>query len=287
MPTSTQVLVNSGESIRATFYVDGNATDPDGNTATVTITKDSDGSAVATNAATTRISTGTYAYALQPQAALDRLKVVWSGTFDSLPQPVTTYLDIVGGYFVTLAELRAMPNLSDPAKFSTAELIEARQWFETLAEHHCGRAFVPRYKKLRMSGSGTSTLLLDMDIRSVRSVRDYTDATTYTAFTAAELADIDIDPLGNLTRLTGSWRYGIRNLVLVYEHGMDACPDNLRAAAKDVIRNHLLEDHTGHQEYALQTDVGIIRFERPGPGAPTGNRTADTVLNSYRLISVA
>lgn len=286
MGVATQVLRGSGEIVTVTFTVDGTPTDPDNVAATVTITRD-DGTAIATNATASRIDTGTYGYSLQPQADLDHLTAVWTAAFSSLTQSVTTYVDVVGGYYVSLAELRAMKNLDSITAFTTAELIDARQWFETLAENYCGQAFVPRYKRTRLTGSGTAELLLDMNVRTVRSVKDYTDAATYTAYTADELADIDIDPVGVLTRLTtGAWRAGRRNLSVVYEHGMDACPPDLREAAKNAIRYKLLDDNTGHREYALQTEVGIVRFGRPGPGRPTGDDEVDRVLNSYRLVAV-
>jgi hypothetical protein len=284
---ATQVLVNSGESLHVSWYIDGVLTDPDGTATTVTITRDSDGSAIVTGGAASQLNQGVYLYSLQPQSSLDKLTVVWSATFNGLAQSVTTYVDIVGGYFVTLNAIRTSPNMPDISKFTTEKLIEARQWFETLAENYCGQAFVPRYKRIRYAGSGHPTLLADMNVRTIRSVRDYTSGTVYTAYTSDELADIDVDPVGSLTRLSNVWRFGTRNIEIVYEHGMDACPADMADAALDAIRRHLLENQTGRTVLSVADDLGgVTRYSTPGENRPTGYAEVDRVLNSYRLLAV-
>lgn len=286
MPSATQVLRNTAESLPVYFSVDGSETDADGEV-TVTVTRD-DGTALVTGATATHPTFGRYEYQLSPQTNLDRLTLQWTGTFSGVYQPAaaTTYVDIVGAYYVSLTDLRAEPTLADTNKFTVSKLITARQWFETLAEQYCGQAFVPRYKRIRISGDGSSTLLLDPNIRTVRSVTTYTSATEYTTFTADELAGIDIDPVGVLTRWSATWPYGNRNIEIVYEHGMDACPGDLADAALDATRRHLLENQTGRTVLSVADDLGVTRYSTPGMGRPTGYAEVDSVLNRYRMVSV-
>jgi hypothetical protein len=292
MPSRTQVLRNSGEQLRVTFTIDGVATDPDGQAATVTITAD-DGTAVATAATAARISAGVYGYVLAPQADLDVLTAVWSATFSAIPMAVTTTVEIVGGYYVSLAELRALPNLSDTTKFTTADLIDARQWFETKFERYTGRAFVPRYRRLVMWGSGVDTMQLpDQYIRTLRTVSFGT-----VDLSDAALANIALEASGQIRHF---WPLGIngpddsfgvygstfpRNarITLAYEYGLDQTPDDVADAAKQAIRSHLLNDETGRPMLSIADGAGgTTRFATPGPNRPFGIPDVDAVANDRR-----
>lgn len=281
----TQVLRNSGERLQVTFTVDGVATDPDGNSATVTITK-ADGTVLQASTPTTRLDAGVYTYSLQPQADLNELTATWTGTFSGVTQSITTRVEVVGGYYCSLAELRAEPNLDSTTKFTTAKLIAARQWFETLAERYCNQAFVPRYRRLRLSGDGTTRLFLpDPYVTRILSV---TDTATNTLFTADELADLVADPVsGAVTRVSlGVWP--ANSLWVEYEHGLTDVPDDIHDAAKIAVRDKLLNDQTGRPMLSIADGAGgTTRFAMPGPGRPTGIPDVDAALNGYRLPVVA
>jgi hypothetical protein len=289
---ATQVLVNSGESLHVSWYIDGVLTDPDGTATTVTITKDSDGSAIVTGGVASQAGQGVYLYSLQPQARLDRLTVVWSATFNGLAQSVTTYVDIVGGYYVSLNELANMKNLSDSSKFTPAKLIDARLWFEAKFERYTGRAFVPRYKKLVMWGTGSSAMQLpDENIRTLRGVQFGT-----VNLSDAALANIALEASG---RIQHFWPLGVNGpddsfgiygssfpinarITIAYEYGTDFCPDDVRDVAKTAIYDHLLNDQSGRREYSAITDLGIIRYSKPGPDRPFGIESVDEVANDRR-----
>lgn len=288
---NAQVLRNSDERLQVVFYVDGVPTDPDADAVTVTITRD-DGTALASAASAIRLDQGVYAYPLSPQANLDHLTAVWTGMFSAITQSVTTYVDIVGGYYVSLAELRAMKNLDDATKFTAEDLIAARQWFETSFERYTGRAFVPRYKRIVMWGSGGAVMQLpDEYLRSLRTVKFAS-----VDLSSAAIANISVEASG---RIQHFWPLGINGpddsfgvygstfpanarITFVYEYGMDACPDDVREAAKTAIRMRLLDDETGRREYALVTDVGVVRYSRPGEDRPFGIEEVDRVANDRR-----
>lgn len=285
---ATQVLRGSGESLRVKFLIDGVATDADAGV-TVTVTRD-DGTAIDTAAAATSVTTGVYAYSLAPQTDLDKLTLVWTGTFSGNVQTITTRTDVVGGYYVGLDELLAMPNL---AGFTVPQLIDARQWFEEKFERYTGRAFVPRYKKITVWGHGTDTLMLpDQYISRVRSITFGTvslgtQALANTVFTDDGRVERYWPYLSNATE--PSWGVfgqqfpqGTR-VTVAYEYGTDETPRDVTEAAGIAIRSKLLNDDTGRPMLSVSDGAGgTTRFATPGPDRPFGIPNVDVVANDRR-----
>lgn len=188
-----------------------------------------------------------------------------------------------GSYYVTLDQIRAMPNLADAVKFTDDELSGARDWFEAKFEEYVGMAFVPRTATDRINGSGGSTLMLKRyPVRTVTAVRVYTSVALNTAFTTAELADILVDPTGEITRVTlGAWTYGARNIEVVYTHGQAAPPADIKDVALVAIRQKLLADHSGDRG---NRHLGVAQegvFVRNTQG-PFFNDEVNDVANLYR-----
>lgn len=235
-------------------------------------------------ATTNPAGTGTYAVALTAAqtATLDVLTATWTDAGDS--STTTTRHEIVGGYYATIADLRALANLADTSKFTNDELIAARRWFEELVERYTGTAFVPRYGRIWVSGSSSSSLLPNVGpLRSLRSARSYTDATTYTSFSVSDLADVQVDDWRLYRRSLGVWDYGTSNLLLEIEYGYDRPPADVRDAALIAIRSHLLNDQSGRPMLSVADGAGgTTRFAIPGDNRPTGIPEVDTILNRYR-----
>lgn len=192
-----------------------------------------------------------------------------------------------GSAYVTLEEIRALPNLGDETRFTDDELGTARDWFETKFEAYTGMAFVPRTATERINGSGGSTLMLNhYPVRTVTAVRVYTSVTLNTAFTADELADILVDPTGEITRYTlGAWTYGARNIEVVYTHGQTAPPADVKREALVAIQEKLMEDHSGRptdRTYGVATDGVFVRSILPGKDKPFGIASVDQCANEYR-----
>lgn len=185
--------------------------------------------------------------------------------------------------YVTLNEIRALPNLGDTAKFTDFELTQAREWFETTFEGYVGMAFVPRTATERLSGGRSTLMLKRWPVRSVQAVRSFTTATVSTAFTAAELADLLIDPTGEIRRYSsGTWPADVE---VDYTHGQLAPPADVKRAALIAIQERLLEDHSGRptdRTYGTATDGVFIRSILPGADKPFGLAGVDEVANRYR-----
>ena len=185
--------------------------------------------------------------------------------------------------YVTIAEIRALPNLGDTTRFTDDELAQAREWFETTFEDYVGMAFVPRTATERLTGRCSTLMLKHWPVRSITAVRSYTTASVYTSFTADELADLLIDPTGSVRRYAlGYWPADVE---VEYVHGQEAAPADVRKAALVAIQEKLMEDNSGRptdRTYGTATDGVFIRSILPGKDKPFGLASVDEVANRYR-----
>jgi len=277
--TVQRVLRDTRAQPAVTFYVGTTPTDADASV-TVDIFR-ADGTIFATDAATTGPSpTGTYTYTLATQSVLERFQLVWEGTFGGVVQRQTSYVEVVGGYVVSLADLQAESGLSTK---TPAELAEARQWFEDRAEDFCGVAFVPRYAREVLDGPGSRRLdLLHARPRSIISAKFdgvAQDTTTWDLYEAGYIV------------APSSFPYGFRNLEIIYEHGYDSAPSDIRDAALTAIRSNVLADTSGGGGIpagvtSLITDAGTMVFGGRLT-KPFGIRAVDDVLLDRRVVMMA
>lgn len=278
-----RVLKKTGSTLTVTFYVNESATDPDGQAATVTITKD-DGSVLVNAAAATRTDVGVFTYALAPQTNLDRLTVEWSATFSGVAQTISELVEIVGDFYVSLSEIRALDSLSDTTKFPTARLVEARASFEDYVERYTGRTFVKRYGRETISNTGARLLPTRTPISKVLWAKDV-DGTTI------DVSSVDVLD-GSILYRSGGWGT-TRQITVGYEYGAEMVPSDIREAALIAIRHRLLSARSPYPDrattitseagtFALSTaavdviDVGF-RTQRP-----TGIPEVDAILNTYK-----
>lgn len=227
--------------------------------------------------------TGVYTVALTAAqaAALDSLTATWAIGATVVGQ---TRHEVVGAYYVSLADIRATKNLGDAVKFPNPTLIAARSWFESTFEAYTNQAWVPRYNRCALSGLGRTSLMLDhLDIRRVRSVRIYSDATTYTAYTQPQLDALSVMRTGELISRLDGFPIGSDNIVIEYEHGPDRPPRDVCVAAKMAIEDYLLNDNAANRQYSLMTEAGIVRNSTPGADRPFGIPYVDEVANRRRL----
>ncbi len=295
---TTRIPRGAAATLTHTFYALGTetATDPTG-TPTVAIV-DAAGTTVASgNATVAGGSTGRVTYALPAQATLELLTVTWTATVGGVSLIETDEVEICGGYLFTLIEARnSDASLSSTTTYPTADLVTKRQEVEEEVEDICDRAFVPRYRRAVLDGSGTPDLLLTDtdwaaaqrsagDIRTIRSVSmaDRLDG-TFTAFTVAELAALAIVADGTLRRVDGNtWTEGVANVVVEYEYGLSAPPAGLKRAALLRMRSRLNLSKSGVPDRATSftsADGGTYRIDQPGPWK-TGVPEVDAALARY------
>jgi hypothetical protein len=97
-----------------TFYVDGNATDPTPDSASVSITR-ADGSTLTPSASVDNSGVGVVSITLTPAetALLDTLTVTWTATFAGQAQTFVDTVEVAGDVLFTIAEARAA--IGDPS----------------------------------------------------------------------------------------------------------------------------------------------------------------------------
>lgn len=194
--------------------------------------------------------------------------------------------------YVTLAEIRALPNLADVTKFPDAKLTAARDWFEAAFERYTAVSWVLRTVTETVSGDGGTTLLVSKMFPRTPTAVSLTSGGVATAFVAADLADLVVYDHGALVRLSrGTWPAGNRNVSITYQHGpppgyADVPPADVKEAALMAIRDRLLNPDPNRQ-FAVSTELGIVRNSTPGPRSPFGIQFVDEVANApgrfYRI----
>lgn len=281
MSTPTRVLRDVRSQPEATFYTGTTATEADG-AVTVDIFR-GDGSAFATDASTTDVDpdVGLYRYTLAAQANLERFRFVWEGSFSSIVNRVTTHVEIVGGYIVSLADIKAEVGMS--AK-TDPQLAEARTWFEDLAESWCGVAFVPRYGRDVLDGDGSSRVRLSHRLpRTILSAKIDGTAQTTTGWGLYDDGRVVADNV--------HFPVGRRNIEVIYEHGYDAPEAEVREAALVAIRSKLASgtgSNSGLPSGVTQliTDAGTMIFGRK-PTGPFAIQEVNDALAMFRAPMVA
>jgi hypothetical protein len=280
-----------GAPVTVTFTpVDSNGepstTDP--GTVTVSVAR-ADGSVLVAPGAATATSGSERTYTLSGglNTLLDQLTVTWTAAAATIG---TTVIDVVGGVFFTVDEIRAaVPILANATDDTAATLIQARAEVEALFERAVGGtlSFVPRFDTATMYHRGERMLRLPhYFLRRVRWARYWYSTDTYTVVDPVQLATIQPNEAG-LALLyddTDSWPTG--RLVVGYEHGMDAPPPDVKHQAFAAVRRQVSQFRSAVDSRAISytgPNGEVQRFPTPGLGPwVTGVPEIDEVLKSYR-----
>jgi hypothetical protein len=264
---ATRVLKTASATLERVFYVGETPTD---SSTTVTVVVVDANSTAVTSGNATSAGSGKYTFALPGQAQLALLTVTWTATIAGTVVQMSDQVEICGGFFFTLLDGRnSDSSLSDMTKYPTADLIVARQEVEEECEWICARAFVPRYRRALLDGSGSSQLTLpDSDVRTVRAASVAPRAgQTFVALTATELAALVVQPDSTLKRVdTNIWTEGLQNVIVEYEYGLDAPPTDLLKGAKTRFRTRLNINKSGIPDRASSftaADGGTYRLTLP------------------------
>lgn len=252
----SRILVGAPATLTAAFY-DGGEDLVDPGVVIVAVTR-SDGTAVATGAATTGTGAAVRTYTLAAQTRLDHLTAVWTGDAGRV---VTTRHEIVGGFYAELAEIRALDAVTSEAKYPTALLETARRQAEDRFEEATGVAWVRRHARDILSGNGATRLVLGH--RPPRSLI----AATIDGTVAGDLTRFRLYDEGLIERTGGTtWPKeaagGGGNVVVEYVHGFDAPPADLKQAFLTYVRYLLLDTRSRipDRATAMSTEFGTIQL---------------------------
>lgn len=275
-----RVLRGSATTISVTFYVDGTATNPSPDSATLKVTSAEGTILVAAGTSATDAGTGKFTFTLTPThtANLDLLTVDWTATISGQVQTVTTYVEIVGAFYFTVADARALYPLGDTTKYPTADIVKARNAAEEMLERACGRAFVPRYGMQTFSGTGeTSAMLGRIPVRVLRSVS--VDGSVYAG---DNFTNVLVTGLGTIYNPLGFTR-GNANVVVGYEYGDLYPPEEGRRAALLLAKDRLVQSLHDPRAESITTEAGTVRFGTGTFGIPE----VDSFVDAYRLPAIA
>lgn len=259
------------------FEVGEEPTDASGDVS-VSVTDAAGDLVVAGDATSAGPGSGRYTFPLPGQADLGRLTAAWSGQVAGAAVVQTSIVEIVGGFFFSLAQARASDRqLADADRYPTAALERARLEVETECEAICDRAFVPRYARVVLDGTGETELVLrhpdpDRTMAHVRRIRKVSMAPRadqpFTDFTPAELAALEVAGDGTLRRLDGArFTRGFSNVVVELEYGLDAPPPDLVRAALVALRSRLHIPNSPIPDRAssfTSAEGGTYRLDMPG-----------------------
>jgi hypothetical protein len=257
---------------------------------TVTVTR-ADGTVLTAPTATAQSPAKTGQYQTTLTAAvhtsrLDWLTVTWTGTTSAGVQTFSDTVEVVGGFYLSIAELRDIRGLDDSDKVTSLQLRETCNEFEDLAELYTGVAYVPRFARETFTGRGyTNVLLGHMRPRSVVVASSVSTTGAVTTFT---LDNWRLEPSGVLVTdgdvLTAAI-YGEQNLTIEYEHGLDRPPASLVRACRLYCQWQLLKDRSqvGRDIRSVSDPSGFnttYSMADWDQGRPTGIGEIDQTLNS-------
>jgi hypothetical protein len=265
-------------------FVDADGTNaaPSG-TVTVGVTK-ADGTAVVNpGTATSGSGTAPRTVALAAVNTLELLTATWTDGGDASTH--VEHIEVVGGYYFSVADARAAePSLADTAAYDTALVVATRRETEDECERICARAFVPRYCRDILDGSGHSLLrTTHPDLRALRTVTIDGTPVNGTNFDGLLLADIRVDPSGALRLPDMVWPGGIANVTVEYDYGWDRPPTDLIRASIVRLRSRLNMPRTGipdRAERIVLTEGATFTLSMPGE-FQTGIPDVDAIYWRY------
>lgn len=268
-------LVNAPATISRGWYEGGVLVDP----STVTIKIDRADGTNLIPAGTATSGTGaaarTYTLSIANMASLDILTATWTSATKGT---LTSTVEVVGGFLFSIADMRALGDpYSDTTKYPAAKVAEVRTLAEQTIEDPCGIAFVPRYARETLSGSGSSIQLAKWP--RVRSVRSAT--VDGVALTGTDLTDLKANLAGELYR-ESYWTGGFNTIVVGYEHGYDTPPARVSQACLTLAKNWLVTGPLDDRMTSLSTEDGTFAMLTPGlRGSVVGIPEVDAVIQQY------
>jgi len=189
--------------------------------------------------------------------------------------------------YFTLAELRALPDMSSTTKYPDATCEAKAAEIVDIIEREVGTSFISRTVTDEVhDGGGYSIPLRKSRVLSVTSVTE-----NGTAVSASELNLVR----GILERFTTGavyptrWAHGRRNIKVTYESGyctLGNIPDDIKNAAMQATRSRLLESHStssvDDRRTSLSNEMGTINFVIAGEDRPTGYPVVDEVIVGWK-----
>lgn len=213
-------------------------------------------------------------------ATLDTYTVDWAATVGATTEKRSDLYQIVGGFLFTVQDLRDLDDaLADLTAYPGRKIEAAREKATDRLERLMRVALRRLGARETIDGDGTDLLIL-ANHEPRKLVSASIDAV---ALTQAQLDDVALYPWGGARRkTTGAWTSGDRNCVLLYEHGLDQAPEEVRHAAMRLARTRLNPSAAPAAATSLATDIGTFSLAIAGRDiTPTGDPEVDAVIHQF------
>jgi hypothetical protein len=279
-----RILQGIAQSVFLTVSVDGSATDPTPDSATVRAVR-ADGTELQPTTQAADAGVGKFAYTFTPAqtALLDTVTLYWTIPMGGVEQVFTSTVEIVGGFLFSIGEARAR-GLTDVTAYPAEMIVRKRTLIEQRLEKACGVAFVPRYALQTWHGAGDYVLSPQWPMPYM--IRSVTRGTTpVTPVSAAVWIQ------GGNFQLSSGWSYRAESVTIGYEHGHLALPEPARDAALDEAVLSLSQASSGQDPRiaSYSTDDGSVRYFDPGATGTAGfsSQLANQFVNDWNMSVLA
>lgn len=189
--------------------------------------------------------------------------------------------------YFTLAELRALPDMSDTIKYTDARVTAVQGDVESVIDRSVRSSFDEKSFTDTLDGGREALRLSRRFVRSITSVTE-----DGVALTAGQLLDVIVRGSVLRRRSSGSystlltWEPGVQNIVVVYTAGYSATPPaDIKEAALKATRYRLLttDGRSGASDRALsiQNEFGNVQLSTAGPEHPFGLPEVDEVVMGW------
>lgn len=187
-------------------------------------------------------------------------------------------------YFLE-ADLRALPQMDDTTRYTTARVTEAREYVEALIEREVGTSFEARSWTETHDGGDYSVVLRRPYVLSITSVTEDGDAVTGYDYTY-DAGLLERRPTGSTDSPT-AWASGRRNITVTYTAGYSSTPPaDVKRAALAAAREWLLKTYgsraSSSRTSKVTTEHGTVDMFIAGKDMPTGIPDVDAVIIGYR-----
>lgn len=211
--------------------------------------------------------------------SLDTYTVDWIGTLGGEVQGWSTAFELVGGFILRVAALRALDRAyQNETEFPADVMAEVRDAIEELAEKNGMCAFRPKGARRRISGSGRTKLVLpDTDVRDL-----YSASIDGTALTEIELAGIRA--AGNVLWREDGWDAGFANVDVHYAYGYDRAPGPVVRGALAFAQEYLVPSALPARATSQTVGDMVYRITIAGRDGPTGVPQFDAAIEQFGRI---
>lgn len=183
--------------------------------------------------------------------------------------------------YFTLAELRALPDVANEAKYPDASCEDAAAYVVELIEREVGTSFIARTVTSERHNGGVDGIVLNRRALSITSATINGTAVTDT------LRLVGSNVVYRFGSATASWPTvwpdGFQNITLTYQAGYSATPpEDIKGAALQATRARLMSSGSNDRKMSVTNEQGTVQFAVASERRPFGLPEVDAVILGWR-----